>query len=54
MFEADVGASLLVNHLFVLSDLNLLNRLIKHGLNGLKLLGGKLLLTDEWSKILFR
>ena len=54
MFEADVGASFLVYYLFMLSALNLLNRFIKHGLNLIKLLSGKLLLVHEWSKVFLR
>ena len=55
MFESDVGASFLVYYLFMLSALNLLNRLIKHGLNLIKLLSGKLLLlVHEGSKVFLR
>ena len=55
MFKADVGASFLVYYLFMLSALNLLNRLIKHGLNLIKLLSGKLLLlVHEGSKVFLR
>ena len=54
MFKADVGASFLVYYLFMLSALNLLNRFIKHGLNLIKLLSGKLLLVHEWSKVFLR
>ena len=54
MLETDVGASFLVYHLFMLSDLNLLNRLIKHWLNLLKLLSGKLLLIHEGCKVFLR
>ena len=38
----------------MLSALNLLNRLIKHGLSMIKLLSGKLLLVHEGSEVFFR
>ena len=55
MFKADVGASFLVYYLLMLSALNLLNRFIKHWLNLIELLSGKLLLlVHEGSKVFLR